>query len=47
MARSLSSNEPVYFLPADAVFHQQPRDHCMDLEGVWRDESGEFAHKLG
>ena len=47
MTRSLTSNEPVYFLPADTVFHTQPRDHCIVLEGAWREESGEFTLKRG
>jgi hypothetical protein len=46
MTRSLSSNEPVYFLPAAAVFQLQPRDHCIVLEGVWHEESGEFALRV-
>lgn len=46
MVRSLSSNEPVYFLPADAVFHHQPCDHCIVLEGEWHEESGEFALRV-
>jgi hypothetical protein len=46
MMRSLSSNTPAYFLPADAVFHLQPRDHCIVLEGKWHEENGEFALKI-
>lgn len=43
MTRSLSTNEPVYFLPADAVFHLQARDHCIVLDGVWHEERGRGA----
>jgi hypothetical protein len=46
MTRSLSSNAPVYFLPADSVFQLQPREHCIVLEGVWHAESGEFALRV-